>query len=195
MGLLGRLLGWTPVIRYEVLLKDEQVQVTTNEIAREVPDPEYLRLWTLHATRNLANLGNDFYVSLVLVILDIVSKELNRGVVNISQIVPKDARFMLVDKINGSPSHWFKGEYLAKGSLQRTINLQMSWTTMSLYEVTVSVLALLQVVIDKAKDDPMLQKVVLRTIQNLCTKIPESRNLVIDQVRIATEAYLESLLT
>ena len=194
MGLLNFLNG-KKILSYNILFDyNNKVAVNIKKEVSTVPTPEYIRLWAFYQAKIIYNLGypNNLSATMSLVSLSkIIEKDIYSNTdcfkrANLDDVVQYSDRYI-------SPIIKFDGEFLAKGSVNRSINTHFPMQSTE-QEVVYSGIALMQYCININKIDKYALDVLTNTARNFLALYEAGMGSgVSDIAQIPQTAYLEAI--
>lgn len=195
MGFLEILSGRKKVLSFEIIFGDNnKVGVTVNKNVTIIPSPDYIRLWACYEAKMIYNLGYPNNVSANMAIgamAKIMESDINENTNCFRRANLDDVIEYTPDIVKGNIK--FKGEFYAKGSIERTIK---TWLPQrgSEQQAVYSALALMQYAISMTRDDKECLEVFTKTARNMVVLYESGMGVgVASVVQIPTLAYMQAI--
>ena len=195
MGFLKTLSGRKKVLSFEIIFDDnDKVGVNANKNVSVIPIPDYVRLWASYEAKMIYNLGYPNNVSANMAIgaiAKIVASDINENTNCFQKANLDDVIQYAPNILKGNIK--FRGEFYAKGSIERTIK---TWLPMrgTEQQAVYSALALMQYAISITRNDKECLDVFTKTARNMI-KLYESGagEGIASIVHVPTLAYMQAI--
>jgi len=195
MGFLETLRRRKKVLSFEIVFGDKnKVGVIVNKNVAIIPGPDYIRLWACYEAKMLYNLGYPNNVSANMAIGaigKIMESHINENTNCFRRANLDDVIEYTPDIAKGKIK--FKGEFYAKGSIERTIK---TWLPQrgSEQQAVYSTLALMQYAIFMTRDDKECLDVFTKTARNMVGLYESGMRVgIASVVQIPTLAYMQAI--
>jgi len=195
MGIIETLSGRKRVLSFEIIFDDNNnVGVSVNKNVSMVPTPDYIRLWACYESKMIYSLGypNNISADMAIGAMAKIAKIDIDENTNCFKLANLDDVIQYIPNIPEGNIK-FKGEFYAKGSIERTIK---TWLPLhgTEQQVVYSALALMQYVISMSRDDKECLNVLTKTARNMIKLYKSGKGVGVSSiVQVPLLAYMEAI--